>query len=105
MIEKQSPDRFWSVVDVPKTLAGALAAVCAAVVGSYRGVAGTLIGAAVASVVATVGTEVYNRSFRRGAKRLQTLAPTFVRAPAAIGTPPVAAATIADSPAHTLPVD
>ena len=102
MTEKQQPpDRFWSVVDIPKTLAGALAAVCAAVVGSYLGVAGTLVGAAVASVVGSVGTEIYGRSLERGAKKLQTLTPSFVRAPAAVGTPPVAAATAADSPSHT----
>jgi hypothetical protein len=100
---EQAPDRVWSV-NIPKTIAGALAAVCAAVVGSYLGVAGTLIGAAVASIIGTVGTEVYERSITRGGKKLQTLAaPVFIKAPAAVGTPPVAAATEEDSPSHTVP--
>jgi hypothetical protein len=98
---EHAPDRIWSGIDIPKTLAGALAAVCAAVIGSFLGVAGTLIGAAVASIVGTVGTEVYNRSIRRGTQKLQTLAPSFVKAPAAVGTPQVAGATEDDSPSHT----
>src|SRR3954452_520779 len=100
---EREPERIFSGIDIPKTLAGALAAVCAAVVGSYLGVAGTLIGAAVASVVGTVGTEVYLRSFHQGKKRLHTIAPAFVKVPAAIGTPPVAAATEDEAPAHTVP--
>lgn len=98
-----TPDRIWSGIDIPKTLAGALAAVCAAVAGSYLGVAGTLAGAAVASIIGTVGTEVYARSIHRGAKKLQTIAPTFVKAPAAVGTPPVEAASEEESPSHTVP--
>src|SRR3954452_4667188 len=86
---EREPERIFSGIDIPKTLAGALAAVCAAVVGSYLGVAGTLVGAAVASVVGTVGTEVYHRSSRRGQARLHPIAPAFVKVPAAIGTPPV----------------
>jgi hypothetical protein len=66
-------------------------------------VAGTLIGAAVASVIATVGTEVYTRSISKGTKKLQMLAPTFVKAPAAVGTPAVEAASEEDSPSHTVP--
>ena len=97
---EQAQDRIWAGIDIPKTVAGALAAVCAAVVGSYLGVAGTLIGAAVASVVGTVGTEVYERSIKKGGKRLQTLAPAFIKAPAAVGTPPVAAVTEEYSPSH-----
>lgn len=80
--------RFWSGIDIPKTLAGTLAAVSAAVVGSFLGLAGTLIGAAVASVISSIGTEVYHRSIDRGTKRLQS---AFVTAPAAVGTPEVAA--------------
>lgn len=99
---EQAPDRIWSGIDIPKTLAGALAAVCAAVAGSFLGVAGTLAGAAVASVIATVGTEVYARSISKGTKKLQMLAPTFVKAPAAVGTPPVEAASEEDSPSHTV---
>jgi cytoskeletal protein RodZ len=101
----QAPDRIWSGIDISKTLAGALAAVCAAVLGSFLGVAGTLVGAAVASIVGTVGTEIYARYLNRGAKKLQTLAPTFVKAPAAVGTPPVEAATEEESPSHTVPVE
>ncbi|HEX8135011.1 MAG TPA: hypothetical protein VF880_16475, partial [Actinomycetes bacterium] len=97
---EQAPDRLWSGIDIPKTIAGALAAVCAAVIGSFMGVAGTLIGAAVASVIGSVGTEIYHRSIQKGTKKLQTLAPTFVKAPAAVGTPDVAAATEDDSPSH-----
>jgi hypothetical protein len=103
MTEQQADDRVLSGIDIPKTIAGALAAVCAAVIGSFLGVAGTLVGAAVASIIGSVGTELYQRSLRKGAKKLQTLAPTFVKAPAAIGTPEVAAATEEDSPSHTVP--
>src|SRR4051794_28077138 len=102
-MSEHTPDRVWSGIDIPKTVAAALAAVCAAVVGSYLGVAGTLVGAAVASVVGSVGTEIYQRWFSKGAKKLQTLAPAFVTAPAAVGTPAVAAATEEDSPSHTVP--
>lgn len=100
---EQAQNRIWSSIDVSKTLAGALAAVCAAVLGSFLGVAGTLIGAAVASIVGTVGTEVYAWYINRGTKKLQTLAPTFIKAPAAVGTPPVEAAAEEDSPSHTVP--
>ena len=41
----QAPDRIWSGIDIVKTLAGALAAVCAAWIGSFLGVAGTVAGA------------------------------------------------------------
>jgi hypothetical protein len=99
---ERAPDRIWSGINIPKTIAGALAAVCAAVVGSYLGVAGTLIGAAVASIVGSVGTEVYERSLNKGREKLQTLAPAFVKTPAAVGTPPVAAATDDESPSHTV---
>jgi hypothetical protein len=103
-MSEQAPDRVWSGIDIPKTIAGALAAVCAAVIGSFLGVAGTLVGAAVASIIGSVGTEVYQRSLHKGAKRLQTLAvPAFVKAPAAVGTPAVAAASEEDSPSHTVP--
>jgi len=98
---EHAPEKIFSGINIPKVLAGALAAVCAAVVGSFLGVAGTLIGAAVASIVGSVGTEIYERSLQRGAKKLQTLAPAFVKAPAAVGTPQVAAATEEDSPSHT----
>ncbi|WP_328460749.1 hypothetical protein OHA21_30655 [Actinoplanes sp. NBC_00393] len=80
--------RFWSGIDIPKTLAGTLAAVSAAVAGSFLGIAGTLIGAAVVSLISSIGTELYHRSIDRGAKRLQS---AFVTAPAAVGTPEVAA--------------
>ena len=99
---EHAPDRLWSGIDIPKTIAGALAAVCAAVIGSFLGVAGTLVGAAVASIVGSVGTEVYARSLKKGTAKLETLAPSFIRAPAAVGTPEVAAATGADSPSHTV---
>jgi hypothetical protein len=102
-MSEQAPDRLWSGIDIPKTLAGVLAAISAAVIGSFLGVAGTLVGAAVASVIGSVGTELYQRSIHRGAKKLQTIAPAFIKVPAAIGTPEVAAATEADSPSHTVP--
>jgi hypothetical protein len=103
---EHAPDRVWSGIDIPKTLAGAIAAVCAAVIGSFLGVAGTLVGAAVASVVGSVGTEIWHRSIRKGTQKLQTsLVPTFVKAPAAVGTPEVAAATEEDSPSHVVPED
>jgi len=102
-MSEQAPDRIWSGIDIPKTIAGTLAAISAAVVGSFLGVAGTLIGAAVASIIGSVGTEIYDRSLRKGRKKLETLAPAFVKAPAAIGTPAVAAATEEDSPSHTVP--
>jgi hypothetical protein len=100
---EHAPDRLWSGIQISKVVAGTLAAVSAAVIGSFLGVAGTLAGAAIASVIGSVGTELYQRSLDRGAKKLQTLAPTFVKAPAAIGTPEVAAATEEDSPSHTVP--
>jgi len=92
-----------SGINFPKVIAGTLAAVSAAVVGSFLGVAGTVVGAAVASLVGSVGTEIYERSLHRGAEKLQTLAPTFIKAPAAVGTPHVAAATEDDLPSHTVP--
>ncbi|MFC7527445.1 hypothetical protein [Actinoplanes sp. GCM10030250] len=94
--------RFWSGIDVPKMLAGTLAAVSAAVVGSFLGVAGTLIGAAVASVISSIGTEVYHRSINRGAKTLQS---AFVTAPAAVGTPDVAATHEPPSEVPEVPED
>ena len=97
---EQAPDRVWSGIDVSKTIAGALAAVCAAVIGSFLGVAGTLVGAAVASIIGSVGTEIWARSIKKGREKLQ---PTFVKVPAAVGTPEVAAATGDDSPSHTVP--
>jgi hypothetical protein len=100
---EHAPDKVWSGIDIPKTIAGALAAVCAAVVGSFLGVAGTLVGAAVASIIGSVGTEIYARSLKKGREKLATVAPTFIRAPAAVGTPEVAAATEEDSPSHTVP--
>lgn len=100
---EQAADRVWSGIDIPKTLAGALAAVCAAVLGSFLGVAGTLVGAALASIVGTVGTEIYHRSIKKGTEKLSEIAPTFVRAPAAVGTPDVAAATEEDKPSETVP--
>jgi len=96
-------ESIFSGINVPKVIAGTLAAVSAAVVGSFLGVAGTLIGAAVASLVGSVGTEIYERSLHRGAKKLQTLAPSFIKAPAAVGTPAVAAVTDDDKPSHTVP--
>ena len=86
---EHASDRVWSGIDIPKTIAGVLAALSAAVIGSYLGVAGTLAGAAVASLIGSVGTEVYQRSIHKGAKKLQG---TLTAAPAAVGTPPVAAA-------------
>src|SRR5918911_4493726 len=99
---EHAPDRIWSGINIPKTIAAALAAVCAAVVGSYLGVAGTLLGAALASIVGTIGTEIYERSIKKGGEKLRTLAPALTKAPAAVGTPPVAAATEEDSPSHTV---
>ena len=102
-MSEHAPDRLWSGIEITKVIAGTLAAVTAAVIGSFLGVAGTLAGAAVASVVGSVGTEIYQRSLNRGAKRLSTIAPTFVKAPAAVGTPEVAAATEEELPSHTVP--
>jgi hypothetical protein len=82
--------RFWSGIDIPKTIAGTLAAVSAAFLGSFLGVAGTMIGAALAALVSSIGTEVYHRSIDRGTKQLQA---AFVVAPAAVGTPSVEAAS------------
>jgi hypothetical protein len=106
MSEQAAPAKIFAGINIPKVLAGALAAVTVAVLGSFLGVAGTLAGAAIASVVGSVGTEIYERSLKHGAKKLQTVvAPTFVKAPAAIGTPEVAAAHEEDSPSHTVPAD
>src|ERR1041384_7704361 len=92
----QAEGRFWSGIDIPKTIAGTLAAVSAAVVGSFLGVAGTLIGAAVASVIGSVGTELYTRFINRGSKKIVS---TFVTAPAAGGQPTGGAAEH-EVPAH-----
>lgn len=86
---EHAPDRILTGIDIPKAIAGVLATVSAAVLGSFLGVAGTLAGAALASVIGTIGTEVYHRSIRKGARKLQS---SFVTAPAAVGTPWVAAA-------------
>ena len=102
-MSEHAPDRIWSGIEISKVIAGTLAAITAAVIGSFLGVAGTLAGAAVASVVGSVGTEIYQRSLHRGAKRLSEIAPTFVKVPAAMGTPEVAAATEEESPSHTVP--
>ena len=101
---EHAPDQVRSGIDIPKTIAGALAAVCAAVIGSFLGVAGTLVGAAVASIIGSVGTEIYHRYLNKGAQKLRTLAaPAFIKAPAAVGTPAVAAASKYESPSHTVP--
>jgi len=94
---EQAPGRLLSGIDIPKTIAGTLAAVSAAVVGSFLGVAGTLVGAAVASIVGSVGTELYQRWINRGAEKVKS---TFVTAPAAVGTPEVAAA-VEEKPSET----
>jgi hypothetical protein len=101
-MSERTPDRIWSGIEISKVIAGTLAAITAAVVGSFLGVAGTLAGAAVASVVGSIGTEIYQRSLNKGAQRLSAIAPTFVKVPAAVGTPPVAAATEDESPSHTV---
>ncbi|MEU8658439.1 hypothetical protein [Actinoplanes philippinensis] len=88
-MSEQAAGRFWSGIDVPKTIAGTLAAVSAAVLGSFLGVAGTLIGAALASLISSIGTEIYHRSINHGTKQLQS---AFMLAPAAVGTPAVEAA-------------
>ncbi|GIE77793.1 hypothetical protein Aph02nite_37430 [Actinoplanes philippinensis] len=89
-MSEQAAGRFWSGIDVPKTIAGTLAAVSAAVLGSFLGVAGTLIGAALASLISSIGTEIYHRSINHGTKQLQS---AFMIAPAAVGTPAVEAAS------------
>jgi hypothetical protein len=67
-------------------------------------VAGTLVGAAVASIIGSIGTEIWTRSIKRGGETLhKTVAPAFVKAPAAVGTPEVAAATEEELPSHTVP--
>ena len=86
---EHAPGRIRSGIDIPKTIAGVLAAVSAAVIGSFLGVAGTLVGAAVASLISSVGTELYHRWIHHGRTKLQS---SFTTAPAAVGTPPVAAA-------------
>ncbi|MEU4157461.1 hypothetical protein [Actinoplanes sp. NPDC026670] len=88
-MSEQAAGRFWSNIDVPKTIAGTLAAVSAAVLGSFLGVAGTVIGAALASLISSIGTEIYHRSINHGTRQLQS---AFVIAPAAVGTPAVEAA-------------
>ncbi|MEV4636788.1 hypothetical protein AB0J80_05470 [Actinoplanes sp. NPDC049548] len=101
-MSEQAPDRLWSGIQISKVIAGTLAAVTAAVLGSFLGVAGTLAGAALASVVGSVGTEIFNNSLKRSTKHLQTVAPAFIKAPAAVGTPPVAAAAEEEKPSHTV---
>ncbi|MEV6846704.1 hypothetical protein [Actinoplanes sp. NPDC051411] len=100
-MSEHAPDRIWSGIDVPKTIAGVLAAVTAAVIGSFLGAAGTLAGAAIASVVGSVGTEIYRKLVHRGQQKIVA---TFVTAPAAVGTPPVAAASD-ESPSEPSPSD
>jgi hypothetical protein len=87
-MSEQAAIRNRAGIDIPKTIASVLATVTAAVVGSFAGVAGTLIGAALASLIGSIGTELYQRSIRKGAEKLQA---SFVTAAAAVGTPPVAA--------------
>ncbi|GGN60661.1 hypothetical protein GCM10010112_17190 [Actinoplanes lobatus] len=88
-MSEQAQGRFWSGIDIPKTVAGTLAAVSAAVAGSFLGVAGTLIGAAVAALISSIGTEIYHRFIDRGARQVRS---AFTVAPAAAGTPSVEAA-------------
>ena len=99
-MSEHAPDRLWSGIQISKVIAGTLAAVAAAVLGSFLGVAGTLAGAALASVVGSVGTQLFDNSLKRGTKTLQTVAPAFIKAPAAVGTPPVAAATEEEKPSQ-----
>jgi hypothetical protein len=99
-MSEHAPDRLWSGIDIPKTIAGVLAAVTAAVIGSFLGAAGTLAGAAIASVVGSVGTEIYRKLVHRGQQKIVA---TFVTAPAAVGTPAVAAASD-ESPSQPEPV-
>jgi multisubunit Na+/H+ antiporter MnhF subunit len=99
-MSEHAPDRVWSGIDIPKTIAGVLAAVSAAVVGSFLGVAGTLAGAAIASIVGSVGTEIYRKFITRSHKKIVS---TFVTAPAAVGTPAVAAAAD-ETPSQPEPV-
>ncbi|GIE84528.1 hypothetical protein [Actinoplanes regularis] len=87
-------------IDIPKTIAGTLAAVSAAVLGSFLGMAGTIAGAALASLVSSVGTEIYHRYLDRGTRRLQA---AFVTAPAAVSTPEVAAADPEEAPPSGTP--
>ena len=101
-MSQEQPEKLTSGIQISKVIAGTLAAVAAATLGSFLGVAGTLAGAALASVIGSVGTEIFNNSLKRGTRTLQTVAPTFIRAPAAVGTPPVAAATEEENPAHTV---
>ncbi|MEV8508256.1 hypothetical protein AB0368_26035 [Actinoplanes sp. NPDC051475] len=101
-MSEHAPDRLWSGIQISKVIAGTLAAVAAAVLGSFLGVAGTLAGAALASVVGSVGTELFNNSLKRSTKHLQTVAPAFIKVPAAVGTPPVAAASEDENPSHTV---
>jgi hypothetical protein len=100
-MSEHAPDHVLSGIDIPKTIAGVLAAVSAAVLGSFLGVAGTLAGAAIASVVGSVGTEIYRKFIDRGHKKIVA---TFVTAPAAVGTPAVAAAGD-ESPSQPEPED
>jgi hypothetical protein len=105
-MSEQAPDKIWSGIQINKVIAGTLAALAATVLGSFLGVAGTLAGAALASIVGSVGTEIFNNSIKRGQKHLATtVAPAFIKAPAAVGTPPVEAATEEENPAHTVPAD
>ncbi|GLW32757.1 hypothetical protein [Actinoplanes regularis] len=99
MSEHAQP-RALAGIDIPKTIAGTLAAVSAAVLGSFLGVAGTIAGAALASLVSSVGTEIYHRYLDRGTRRLQA---AFVTAPAAVGTPEVAAADPEEAPPSGTP--
>src|SRR3954465_3060429 len=100
-MSEHAPDRVWSGIDIPKTIAGVLAAVSAAVVGSFLGVAGTLAGAAIASVVGSGGTAGHPKFIDRSQQK--SVAP-FVTAPAAVGTPSVAAAAD-ESPSQPEPDD
>ncbi len=70
MTEHAQP-RTLAGIDIPKTIAGTLAAVSAAVLGSFLGVAGTIAGAALASLVSSIGTEIYHRYLDRGTRKLQ----------------------------------
>jgi hypothetical protein len=100
-MSEQAAGRFWSGIDIPKTIAGTLAAVSAAFLGSFLGVAGTMIGAALAALISSIGTELYHRSIDRGTKQLQA---AFVVAPAAVGTPSVEAAAEA-TPSDEAPTE
>lgn len=96
-----SPERRQPIeLNVPRVLAGALAAASAAFAASWLGVAGTVLGAVVVSLVASVSSTLYAHPIERSSKAIKETLPVLParqqRANVASGATAVAPRTLPD---------